>query len=34
MFGREVTDEHAIFVVPHELDFHRAPGEDDIQEDY
>ena len=38
MFGQEVRDEHAIFVVPHELklkkESYTASGEDDIQEDY
>ena len=34
MFGQEVRDEHAIFVVPHELklkkESYTASGEDDI----
>jgi len=38
MFGQEVRDEHAIFVVPRALklkkDSYGARGEDDIQEDY
>ena len=37
MFGQEVRDEHAIFIVPHELklkkDSYGARGEDDIQEE-
>ena len=35
MFGQEVRDAHAIFVVPHELNLkkesYRASGEDDIR---
>jgi hypothetical protein len=35
MFGQEVRDEHAIFVVPHELklkkDSYSASGEEDIR---
>ena len=38
MFGQEVRDAHAVFVVPHELklkkDSYGTSREEDIQEDY